>query len=338
LSNSRSSGPVPPAKDVRALFDKANIGGMRYLTFAARKAAGSGEEHNPPATVAEAAPALPVATQSNQRRALDAAFAVNAGLKIASSQPRLAPGSGAAMAFASCAGGVGKTTLCATIARVLSPRLSKVLIADRCREGIIPYFFSLERQSAGGLQTVNPNARRPGYQMTLVAVPCNHASDPSNAAWLEQLQSESALTLLDLPTFNERSMTTALDRTAQFVVPLVPDVQSIASIARVEELSGIAEGEHSPCGRSLFVLNRFDEARPLHREIRAYLEKLLEDRLAPVAVRESEFIPEALSLGMTVLDHMPQAPVVKDFEQLVPWLEGRFLSALESSAEKVEIA
>jgi cellulose biosynthesis protein BcsQ len=120
------------------------------------------------------------------------------------------------------------------------------------------------------------------------------------------------------------------------VIPLVPDVQSIASISRVEALSDLSgEGQNRRC---LFVLNRFDEARPLHREIRTHLEKVLEDRLAPLAVRESEYAPEALSLGMTVLDHVPQSPVANDFEQLVAWLEARLLSPAESSSEKVEIA
>ena len=336
MSDSRSSGPASPAKDVLALFDKANIGNMRYLTFAVPKAVESSEVKNTPAMVAEAVAPVPVVHSSIPRRALDSAFEVNDRLRIAPSQPRLAPGSGAALAFASCAGGVGKTTLCATVARVLSSRVGNVLVADRCRDGIIPYFFSLERQSAGGLQTVYPNARRAGYQMTLVAAPGNEQPNATTAAWLEQLQAESPLTLLDLPTFNERPTPGALDRVSQVIVPLVPDVQSIASIARAEELSGMLD--EGPNGRSLFVLNRFEEGRPMHREIRTYLEKLLGDRLAPVAVRESEYIPEALSLGMTVLDHAPQAAVVKDFAQLVAWLEGHFASAREASAERVEIA
>ena len=41
LSHSRSSGPVPPAKDVRALLDKANIGSMRHLTSLRRKQRGA---------------------------------------------------------------------------------------------------------------------------------------------------------------------------------------------------------------------------------------------------------------------------------------------------------
>jgi cellulose biosynthesis protein BcsQ len=334
LSDSRSSGPNPPAKDVLALFDKAHIGNMRYLTFAAPKAPEKSEGTRTPVVVTEAPAPMPAAEGNHLRRALHSVFEVNSRLRIDSFRPRLS--AGASLAFASCAGGVGKTTLCATVARMLSSRLSNVLVADRCTDGIIPYFFSLERLSAGGLQTVYPNARRAGYQMTLVVAPCDEQPNPSTAAWLEQLQAESVLTLLDLPTFHGRSTHGALDRGGQIVIPLVPDVQSLASIAGVEELCSTAEGGQN--GRSLFVLNRFDDARPLHREIRTHLERLLEDRLAPVALRESEYVPEALSLGMTVLDHVPQSPVVKDFEQLVGWLEARLSSAAEVSAEKVEIA
>ena len=116
------------------------------------------------------------------------------------------------------------------------------------------------------------------------------------------------------------------------MVPLLPDIQSVASIGRAQELAALL-----PSGRALFVLNRFDELRPLHREIRTHLESLLGERLAPVAIRESEFVAEALSLGITVLDHAPQSPVANDLEQFVAWLEDR-LASPASGPEKVEIA
>lgn len=332
MSHSRESD-VPPGKDVRALFDKANIGELRYRTFAAQKGLQKKEAERTAPLAAEPAPSAPPAHGSQPRRALNAVFEGNARLRLTPSRPQLATGSGAAFLFASCAGGVGKTTLCATVARIMSSRINNVLVADRCGEGIIPYYFSLERLRAGGLLSVYPNARRPGYQMTMVNSPCSEQSHTATAEWLEQLQGESTLTLMDLPTLNAYPARTQLVREGQVIVPLVPDVQSIASLAWVEELSGkLAE---RPGGRSLFVLNRFDQTRALHREIRAHLEKVLEDQLAPVAVRESESVPEALSLGMTVIDHVPQSPIVQDFEQLVVWLEARLS---ETSAEKVEIA
>jgi cellulose synthase operon protein YhjQ len=332
LSDARS--PVPPGKDVLALFDKVKLGDLRYRTFAAQKTPQKNEPTYAPPQVADVTPAA--AAVNHPRRALQSVFEVNARLRIASAQPHLAAGSGAALIFASCAGGVGKTTLCATVARVLSARLSNVLVADRCPQGIMPYYFGLERLSAGGLQTVYPNARRAGYQMTMVNAPCEEQPNTPTAAWLEQLQAESTLTLMDLPTLNNRSLQEQMIPAGYVVVPLVPDVQSIASIAGVEALSNASsEGQNRRC---LFVLNRFDEARPLHREIRTHLEKVLEDRLAPLAVRESEYVAEALSLGITVLDHVPQSPVANDFEQLAAWMEARLLSPAEISSEKVEIA
>jgi cellulose synthase operon protein YhjQ len=331
---SDAGSPVPPGKDVRALFDKAKLGDLRYRTFAAQKTPQKSEPTYAVPRTSEVAPATP--PTSHPRRALHSVFEVNARLRISPHQPHLAAGSGATLIFASCAGGVGKTTLCATAARVLSARLSNVLVADRCPQGIMPYYFGLERLSAGGLQTVYPNARRAGYQLTMVNAPCEEQPNTPTGAWLEQLQSESTLTLMDLPTLNNRSLQEQMIPTGYVVIPLVPDVQSIASIGHVEALSDLSsEGQNRRC---LFVLNRFDEARPLHREIRSHLEKVLEDRLAPLAVRESEYVPEALSLGMTVLDHAPQSPVANDVEQLVAWLEGRLLRPAEISSEKVEIA
>lgn len=336
MNSYRLPGLTPPAKDVRALFEKASIENMRYLTFGEPKAPERIVGDSVPANAAEATEALPTTNNGNQRRPLNSIFEANARLRIASPRRGFTGGSGAALAFASYAGGVGKTTLCATVARVLSSRLSSVLVADRCSEGIIPYYFSLERQNACGLQTVFPNTRRAGYPITLFAAPRNEQLDAPTLAWLERLQTESSLTLTDLPTLNGRSTEDELNQAGQLIVPLVPDVQSIASIARIEELSGML-GKSTPV-RNLFVLNRFDGTRTLHREIRAHLEKTLKDRLAPVAVRESESVAEALSLGMTVIDHVPQSSVVKDFEELAMWLEVRLSNAVESSTEKAEIA
>jgi cellulose synthase operon protein YhjQ len=340
LSSSEAPDATPPGNDVRALFEKANIGKMRYLTFATQNTPERNEGNStlPVAAEPTVMPAVNDINDGNSRRALNSVLEHNARLRIASFRPGLVARSGAALAFASYAGGVGKTTLCATVARVLSSRLGNVLVADRCPDGIIPYYFSLERQNAGGLQTVYPNKRRAGYPITVVVAPFDGQPNASSASWLEGLQAESSLTLLDFPTVNGRSTEDFAGQGSQLVIPLVPDVQSVASIARVEELCGKLEGEKSVHGRNLFVLNRFDEARSLHREIRTHLEKLLEDRLAPVAVRESEYVAEALSQGMTVLDYVPQAAVVKDFEQFTAWLESRLSTVGEVSTAKVEIA
>ncbi len=336
MTDSRDS--LSPAKDVRALFDKASIGNFRYRTCSKPKVLGKNE------TIADtlvrvpetAQPPISAPAQSNMRRALETAFDMNNKIRTATAQPGLSVGVKAALAFASCAGSVGKTTLCATIARILSARLPHLFVADRSAEGILPLFFGLERLNAGGLQTAYPNARRPGYPMTLVAAPHLAQSIPASAVWFEKLRSESSLTLLDLPVFPGPATPEALNQGGVAVVVLAPDVQSVASLARAEELAAVLTGGEEARGRTVFVLNRFDETRALHREIRAQLERLLGDRLAPVVLRESELVPEALSLGMTVLDHAPESAVAREFQQLAGWLETRLANSLRE--EKIDIA
>jgi cellulose synthase operon protein YhjQ len=340
---SDSHDGLPPAKDVRALFDKVSIGNGRYRTFSRPKPQEKTEPvaaATPVRMVEAPAPTVTHHPIESVRRALDSAFDINARMRAPSMRTHLSVGGKAAMAFASSAGGVGKTTLCATVARVLSARMANVLVADRSTEGILPFFFSLERLSAGGLQTAYPNARRPGYPMTLVAAPRSEQPIPATATWLEQLQAQSSLTLLDLPVFQGRTSPEVLGKGGVVVVVLAPDVQSVASLARAQEAAATLSAGQEFSGRTIFVLNRFQESRALHREIRSHLEQMLGDRLAPVAVRESELIPEALSLGMTVLDHAPQSPEAREFEQVATWLEQSLAQGLanEMNAEKTEIA
>jgi cellulose biosynthesis protein BcsQ len=329
---SDGQSPVSPGKDVRALFEKAKMGESRYRTFSEHKTANAEARPVPQESREEARPTAPVTSGHSPRHALNALFAPSAGLRIAVSRTETPAAQRASFVFASVAGGVGKTTLCATAARILSSRSNNVLVADRCIDGILPFYFSSDRLKKGGLHVVYPHARRPGYPMTLVNVPCEEQVDTSTLAWFEQLQKETTLTLLDYPASNSRSLQNYAVPMGRVVIPLAPDVQSVASLAACEELFG--PGALGLSSRTSFVLNRFDEKRPLHREIRSQLEKTLESRLAPVALRESEAVADALALGMTVVDHVPQAPVTKDFEQFVTWLELR----LADKVEETEIA
>lgn len=325
-----SQDPGAQGSDVRALFQKARLGNSRYLTFAAEKLPEAPRSSDPVKKVEESvSPSIPV---SHARRTLNSVVEVNSRLRMASVPPRRAVGSGTALAFASCTGGAGKTTLCATVARALSARSSNVLVADRCQDGIIPFYFSLERQSAGGLQTVYPSARRAGYPIILVAAPCDEQMDVSTAEWLQQLQADSSLTLLDLPTHTAAKPGMTMNGVGHLMIPLLPDIQSVASIGRAEALAGVLSN-----GKVSFLLNRYQDSRPLHREIRGHLEGLLGDKFAPVAISESEFVTEALSLGMTVLDHAPQSQVAQDIERLAAWLE-ESLTRANSGPGKVEIA
>jgi cellulose biosynthesis protein BcsQ len=68
------------------------------------------------------------------------------------------------------------------------------------------------------------------------------------------------------------------------------------------------------------LINRFDESRALHREVRDRLRQLLGESLLPFVIHEDETIEEAAAHGMTVVDHCPESPAVREFVAVANWL------------------
>ncbi len=104
------------------------------------------------------------------------------------------------------------------------------------------------------------------------------------------------------------------------LVPLVPEMASVISLAQVEEFfraNAAADGHIRPC----YVLSQFDESLPLHQDVREVLSQQLGDRLAPVVLRRSASVSEALAEGMTVVDYAPNSPVTEDYLNLAEWLK-----------------
>ena len=60
------------------------------------------------------------------------------------------------MAVFSLAGGVGKTSLVATLGRALSARGERVLLVDTAAFGLLPFFFGARDQRPGLLRTFSP--------------------------------------------------------------------------------------------------------------------------------------------------------------------------------------
>jgi len=60
------------------------------------------------------------------------------------------------LALFSLAGGVGKTSLAATMGRALSSRGERVLLVDTAAYGLLPFFFGAHDQRPGQLRTFSP--------------------------------------------------------------------------------------------------------------------------------------------------------------------------------------
>jgi len=125
--------------------------------------------------------------------------------------------------------------------------------------------------------------------------------------------------LVDVSTGSRQLTRRLLQLRPTVLVPILPDVSSVASLGSLEAFFGRDEGA------AHYLLNQFDGSSPLHRDVREMLQRRLGDRLLPLVLRRSAAVSEALAEGMTVIDYAPGSATADDYWNLAGWL--RSLSA-----------
>jgi len=230
------------------------------------------------------------------------------------------------LAVFSLAGGVGKTSLVATLGRMLSSLGEKVLLADTTSHGLLPYYFGATELTPGVVRTFSPPSGSADAPIHLVSYDVDRrAEKPAQEALVEEMTSGAASAQRMLVDFNLGSawLIRSLTRLAATVlVPLSADMNSVISLQGIERFfQGAVDCE----GRALapyYVLNQFDPSQPLHLDVREVLRRQLGDRLLPHAIRRSPAVSEALAEGMTVADYQAEAPISDDFLNVAKWLRG----------------
>jgi cellulose synthase operon protein YhjQ len=233
------------------------------------------------------------------------------------------------LAVYSLAGGVGKTSLVATLGRALAGLGERVVLADTTSQGLLPIYF--------GRRDLRPGAVRSGVLPAQSSEPVSElaislvAYDANGVGQDERLQRMLTGEILQHVQGNHRLLVDLtsdaswlLGRMAELMptvlVPLAPDMNSVVSLQAVERLF---RARTDPGGRPVlpyYVLNQFDAALALHLDVREVLRRQLGDRLLRVAIRRSPAVSEALAEGMTVLDYAPDAPVAQDYREVASWL------------------
>lgn len=287
---------------------------------------------------------------TNRWYALKSLFDPQAAPAQAQMQP---PAKVPVLAVFSLAGGVGKTSLIASLGRALSSRGERVLLVDTAAYGLLPFFFGARDQRPGMLRTFNPPGASADAPIQLVTLdpegqPPEYANTEGaqpqapehqtfqgqggSADWLLQEIGRYARSthriLVDLPTASGATTRRILRMTPTVVVPVLPDMNSVVSVSAIESFfrnhgAGINTG-----GKQIlpfYLLNQFDYSLPLHLDVREILREQIGDRLLPFALRRSPTVSEALAEGMTVIDYAPNAVVAEDFASLAGWV--RSLSA-----------
>ena len=225
----------------------------------------------------------------------------------------------------SLAGGVGKTSLVATVGRALSSMGEKVLLTDTTSHGLLPFYFGASELRQGTVRTFSPPSGSTDAPIYLVSYDVDQKG--SDAAAQEQLAEEiinnsrgTHRILLDLTVSSSWIVRRLSRMSPTILVPVAPDMNSVISLQTVEKFfSGVNDGDGRPL-QPYYVLNQFDTSLPLHLDVREVMRRQLGERLLPFVIRRAPAVSEALAEGMTVVDYAPDAPVAEDYLNLATWL------------------
>ena len=227
----------------------------------------------------------------------------------------------------SLAGGVGKTCLVATLGRALSALGERVLLADTAAYGLLPFYFgSPEFNPRSGVKSVvrtfSPpiSESDPPVQVLSLEAERYPADSSEHDPLLGELLGDGRgvnRILVDVATRSRDVTTRLLCLHPTVLVPILPDMSSVASLTSLETFLARASGGNN---EPFYLLNQFDASLPLHLDVREMLRDQLGDRLLPFVLRRGSAVSEALAEGMTVIDYAPDSAVAKDYWDLAGWL------------------
>ena len=230
------------------------------------------------------------------------------------------------LAIFSLAGGVGKTSLVATLGRALSARGERVLLVDTAAFGLLPFFFGARDQRPGVLRTFTPPGVSGDAPIQMLTVD-PETLGPENAPQ-ETLTQEIARNgrganriVVDLATASGATTRRMLRMSPTVLVPVIPDMSSVVSVSSIDAFFQRNVSSSGQPVMPFYILNQFDPSLPLHLDVREVLREQLGDRLLPFVLRRTPAVSEALAEGMTVVDYAPNSTLAEDFGSLAVWVK-----------------
>jgi cellulose synthase operon protein YhjQ len=239
------------------------------------------------------------------------------------------------LAVFSLAGGVGKTSMVATLGRALAARGERVLLVDTAAFGLLPFFFGATDQRPGQLRTFNPPGVSSDAPIQMVTIdPESLSADGSNqeslSGEISKYSRGVSRVIVDLATASGATTRRIIRMSPMVLVPVIPDMNSVVSVSSID---AFFEHNSNPASKPSFpyyVLNQFDPSLPLHLDVREVLREQVGERLLPFALHRTPVMSEALAEGMTVMDYAPNCPLAEDFAMLAGWVKGLSSAAMTS--------
>ncbi|MBV9829618.1 MAG: cellulose synthase operon protein YhjQ [Alphaproteobacteria bacterium] len=234
------------------------------------------------------------------------------------------------VAFSSPKGGVGRTTLAATVAVALRRLGWRVLAIDFDRQNALRLNFELADDLRGVAHDFEANrdwneiaVETPAgvHLIPFGAVPAHdwlrlHGHLTQNPGWLRQrlaplAEQRDLVVIADLPT-SPSQLNVELDGYADVhVVPLLADAMSLAVLPRLQRGEYLLAGNTQPAPQVGYVINQVDPRRQLCRDVLALSRDVLGADLFGM-VHLDEGVAEAAACQLTVLDYAPESAASYD--------------------------
>jgi cellulose biosynthesis protein BcsQ len=307
------------ANDVALLYSWAKVENTPYRDFSRPRISPSKSRHNEGETTDAVANNRSVAV-SDVRQPAPEQQPVTSGVSLPPIRVgyREAVASGQAppvLAVLSIAGGVGKTTVCAELGKTLSSLGEQVLLVDATGRGLLPFHFGATQMRTGLRKFLSPDPSVPAIQVI--------AGDVATQEWLDRdvkpLMGNVQRTIFDLGQPLEGLLGSVLEMCTMVLVPLLPDLNSIVSVARIESsLNELPTNANRPA--VFYFFNRFNEHSINDQRAREFVEQKCGQRLLPISLRYGQELAEALNSGVAGADLAAGSDLSHDYRELALWV------------------
>jgi len=237
-------------------------------------------------------------------------------------------------------GGVGKTTVTASLASELIKSGERVVVVDLDPQNALRLHLGMPHAECGGIsRVVSQNGWSAEiHQSTFGAefLPYGTIDESQreifeqtvrqDADWLRRgLDSlglpEMSVVLIDTPPGPGIYLQQALSVAHLALVVLKPDAASYSTVPQVESLIQYYTANRPEYLGHCFVINQMDASKQLSRDIFSILRSRLGERFVPVGIHRDESVTEALAYQQPVTQYARHSSAAYDISQLAGWLQ-----------------
>ena len=225
-----------------------------------------------------------------------------------------------AVSICGVAGGVGITTIAASLARICAQRGEQAVLLDISHDSLLPLFFGGRSSTVPISSFVFSGDPKRGAVHTCRRDEKRESAEGWVTRCLDALVGASDQLIIDAGVSRICEVSNRRIGEMTRIVTLVPDTRCLASLKRIEDSTGELSANETT--GPLLLLNQFDPSDSLHVEISARLGSRFPHRLIPIAVRRDRQVAAALAEGMTIIDYAPESVAAEDLARLEHWLRG----------------